>query len=131
MRSASPYRIERSTTASVLTGPAITTESRIAPGGSERARESPAILCEVMRQVKVFTTEPCSFCARVKSLLAARGVQFVEVNLSKDPVGRHELAQRTGMLSFPQVIVGDELLGGFDELKAAADSGRLDDLLAA
>jgi glutaredoxin 3 len=84
-----------------------------------------------MSQIKVFTTEPCSFCVRVKSLLTARGVQFTEVNLSKDPAGRHELAQRTGMMSFPQVILGDELLGGFDELKAAADSGKLDDLLAA
>jgi glutaredoxin-related protein len=35
------------------------------------------------------------------------------------------------MMSFPQVIVGDQLLGGFAELKAAADSGQLEELLAA
>jgi len=84
-----------------------------------------------MGKVTVFTTEPCSFCARVKGLLSARGVQFEEVNLSKDPGGRAELVQRTGMMSFPQVLVGDQLLGGFAELQAAADSGMLDDLLAA
>jgi glutaredoxin 3 len=84
-----------------------------------------------MREITVYTTEPCSFCTRVKGLLKARGVQFVEVNLSKDPEGRTELAKRTGMMSFPQVIVGRELLGGFTEVQAAADSGRLDELLAA
>ncbi len=79
----------------------------------------------------MYTTEPCSFCARVKGLLTARGVEFAEVNLSKDPTGRTELMQRTGMMSFPQVVVGDRLLGGFAEVQTAADSGMLDDLLAA
>jgi glutaredoxin 3 len=84
-----------------------------------------------MNEVTVYTTEPCSFCARVKGLLTARGVEFAEVNLSKDPTGRTELMQRTGMMSFPQVVVGDRLLGGFAEVQTAADSGMLDDLLAA
>ena len=35
------------------------------------------------------------------------------------------------MLSFPQVLVGDRLLGGYAEVQAAADSGTLDELLAA
>jgi glutaredoxin 3 len=82
-----------------------------------------------MSKITVYTTEPCSFCARVKGLLKAHGVEFAEVNLSKDPEGRIELAKRTGMMSFPQVTIGEELLGGFSELQAAAESGRLDELL--
>jgi glutaredoxin 3 len=84
-----------------------------------------------MLDVTVYSTEPCSFCRRVKALLEARGVAFTEVNLSRDPEGRIELVARTGMMSFPQVLVGDRLIGGFAELQAAADSGRLDELLAA
>jgi glutaredoxin 3 len=84
-----------------------------------------------MSDVTVYTTEPCSFCARVKGLLKARNVEFTEINLSKDPAGRMELVGRTGMMSFPQVVVGGELLGGFTEVQAAAESGRLDELLAA
>lgn len=82
-----------------------------------------------MSEVVVYTTEPCSFCARVKGLLRTRGVEFAEINLSKDPDGRTELARMTGMLSFPQVIVDGELIGGFTEVQAAAESGRLDELL--
>jgi glutaredoxin 3 len=84
-----------------------------------------------MAKITVYTTEPCSFCARVKGLLKAHGAEFAEINLSKDPTGRTELVQRTGMMSFPQVLVGDRLLGGFAEVQAAADSGRLEQLLAA
>ena len=84
-----------------------------------------------MAQITVYTTEPCSFCARVKQLLAQRGVVYEEINLSKDPVGRAELVERTGMLSFPQVVIGDEVLGGFRETLEADRSGRLRELLAA
>lgn len=81
--------------------------------------------------IVVYTTEPCSFCARVKGILSAKGLSFSEVNLSKDPAGRVELASRTGMMTFPQVLVGEQLLGGFAETLDAVKSGRLDELLAA
>jgi glutaredoxin 3 len=84
-----------------------------------------------MSEVTVYTTEPCSFCTRVKGLLRARGVEFSEINLAKDPAGRAQLARNTGMLSFPQVLVDGKLLGGFNEVNAAAESGHLDELLAA
>ncbi len=84
-----------------------------------------------MREVTVYTTEPCSFCTRVKGLLAARGLQFKEVNLAKDLEGRVELSRKTGMLTFPQVLVGERLVGGYAEVQAAIDSGTLDELLAA
>ncbi|HWY18472.1 MAG TPA: glutaredoxin [Solirubrobacteraceae bacterium] len=84
-----------------------------------------------MSEITIYSTEPCSFCARVKGMLQARGVKFSEVNLSKDPQGRVELASRTGMMTFPQVLIDGELLGGFAEVQAAMESGRLDELTAA
>jgi glutaredoxin 3 len=78
--------------------------------------------------ITVYTTEPCSFCGRVKGLLSAKGLAYSEVNLSKDAAGRVELASRTGMMSFPQVLVGGELLGGYAETLEAIQSGRLDEL---
>jgi glutaredoxin 3 len=88
-------------------------------------------MSETTKTITVYTTEPCSFCVRVKQLLSQRGLDYQEVNLSKDPAGRTELAQRTGMLSFPQVVVGDELLGGFRETLVADQEGRLEELAAA
>ena len=90
-----------------------------------------AILCEAMSNVTVYTTENCPFCTRAKQLLDTRGVQYEEINLERDPRGRQALVEKTGMMTFPQVLVGDELIGGFTETLAADRSGRLQELLAA
>lgn len=82
-----------------------------------------------MSEITVYSTDPCSFCARVKGMLEARGVKFTEVNLAKDPEGRVELVSRTGMMTFPQVLIDGKLLGGFAEVQAAVENGRLDELL--
>ena len=84
-----------------------------------------------MSEITVYTTDPCPYCAQVKGLLRARGLEFAEVNLSKDPEGRAELARKTGMMTFPQVLIDGRLLGGFAETQSAASSGRLAELLAA
>jgi glutaredoxin 3 len=82
-----------------------------------------------MKKITVYTTEPCAYCRQAKALLAKRGLDYDEINLAKDADGRVELARRTGMMTFPQVIIGDELVGGFDQLSAADRSGRLAELL--
>ena len=46
-----------------------------------------------MAAVTVYTTDPCSFCIRAKQLLDARGLEYDEINLAKDPDGRAELAR--------------------------------------
>ena len=84
-----------------------------------------------MSKVTLYTTDPCGFCRNAKALLERRGVAYEEINLSKDADGRATLAQRTGMMSFPQVIVDDRPLGGFRELLEADRDGTLDELLAA
>jgi glutaredoxin 3 len=84
-----------------------------------------------MHRVTIYTTDACSFCSRGKAILEAKDVEFAEVNLTKDPDGRAELVRHTGMMSFPQVLVDGQLLGGFAELHEALESGRLDELLAA
>jgi glutaredoxin 3 len=82
-------------------------------------------------KVVLYTTDPCSFCARAKGMFKTRGVDYEEINLTKDPEGRLELVQRTGMMSFPQIFVSGQLVGGFKELLEADEDGRLDELLAA
>jgi glutaredoxin 3 len=84
-----------------------------------------------MARITVYTTEPCSYCSRAKALLGKRGLEYDEINLARDADGRAELVQRTGMMTFPQVIIGEEIVGGFTELLAADQSGRLAQLLAA
>ena len=81
-----------------------------------------------MAKITVYSTDPCSFCVRAKELLQRRELSFEEINLAKDPAGRLELVEKTGMISFPQIVIDDEVLGGFQELVHADRSGRLAEL---
>ncbi len=75
--------------------------------------------------VVLFSTDACTFCVHAKSLLSKRGVAFEEVNLGGRPDLQDELAEVTGLTSFPQIVVDGEPLGGFNELRAADKSGTL------
>jgi glutaredoxin 3 len=79
--------------------------------------------------VILYTTERCGSCISAKRLLEQRGIEYREVNLSRDPDGRAQLQRMTGMFTFPQLMIGDRALGGFNELLAADREGRLSELV--
>ncbi|MGH2897183.1 MAG: glutaredoxin family protein [Solirubrobacteraceae bacterium] len=83
-----------------------------------------------MRDVTVYTTEACSYCTRVKMLLRSQGIEFREENLAGRPDDVVALAERTGMMTLPQVLVGGVVVGGYEETARAAASGTLADLVA-
>jgi glutaredoxin 3 len=79
----------------------------------------------------MYTTDPCGYCRVAKALLAKRRIPYEEINLSRDPDGRGELVRRTGMMTFPQVIIDGESIGGYQELVRADRDGRLSELAEA
>ena len=84
-----------------------------------------------MSSLTVYTTDCCSLCTSAKALLERRGIDYEEVNLARDADGRQKLSRITGMFTFPQIVIGEEPIGGFTELVAADRAGRLGELLAA
>ncbi len=83
-----------------------------------------------MSDVVVYTTNACGYCTRVKMLLNARDIEYREVNVGADPAAFVELAKSSGMLTLPQVFVGDTLVGGYNETAEAAQNGWLQELIA-
>jgi glutaredoxin 3 len=84
-----------------------------------------------MNRVTIYTTEPCGYCRTAKALLDKRGIAYEEINLARDPEGRAELVRLTGMMTFPQVMIDGESIGGYQELALADRAGRLEALVAA
>ncbi|MBB4664805.1 glutaredoxin 3 [Conexibacter arvalis] len=84
-----------------------------------------------MAKITLYTTDFCPYCVRAKQLLEKRELAFEEVNLARDPDGRAKLVELTGMMTFPQIVIGEQPIGGFDQLAAADRSGKLVELLAA
>jgi glutaredoxin 3 len=77
-------------------------------------------------KITVYTTDPCARCIRAKDLLERRSLEFDEINLAKDPVGRRELAEFTGHATFPQIVIDGRPLGGLQELLEADGEGLLE-----
>jgi glutaredoxin 3 len=82
-----------------------------------------------MRKVTIYDTELCTTCWSVQSLLDKREIPYEHVIVPEDSDAHHELSQRTGMETLPQVFVGAILLGGYEETAVAAEAGMLADLL--
>ncbi len=78
-----------------------------------------------MQEVLVYTTRACAYCVHAKRLLAARGIPYREVDLTFDPATRSALMARTGLLTVPQIFIGEELVGGYDDLEDLDRSGDL------
>lgn len=85
-----------------------------------------------MKQVEIYTTPICGYCAAAKRLLSSKNVTFVEYDVMRDPSKRAEMTQRAnGGRTVPQIFIGGQHVGGCDDLYALDRENRLDALLSA
>ncbi len=84
-----------------------------------------------MKDVVIYTRKMCGFCTAAKRLFSDKGVGFRELDATFDPGLRNEMIQRAnGSSTFPQIFIGDNHIGGCDDLMALERSGKLDPMLA-
>ena len=85
-----------------------------------------------MAQVTIYTKPYCPYCIRAVSLLEKKGVEFTEIEAAFEPEKRQEMIQRSnGRATFPQIFIGDQHIGGCDDMMALERDGKLDPMLAA
>jgi glutaredoxin 3 len=83
-----------------------------------------------MRPVTIYTTPWCGYCMAAKRLLERKGVSFDEIDVAGEPARRAEMTQRAGgRYTVPQIFVGDSHVGGYSDISALDQAGRLDPLL--
>jgi glutaredoxin 3 len=83
-------------------------------------------------RILIYTTPFCGYCAAAKRLLAAKGVEFTEIDVMMDSARRQEMqARSSGRRTVPQIFIDGRHIGGFDDLSALDKTGELDPLLAA
>jgi glutaredoxin-like YruB-family protein len=73
-------------------------------------------------KVVIFTQPDCPPCHVVKEFLSERGIVFEERDVTRDPSAVQDLVQKYKSHSTPTLLVGDEVMIGFDP-------DRLDQLL--
>ena len=82
--------------------------------------------------VKMYTSAVCPYCIRAERLFDAKGVTDIEkIRVDLDPEQKMVMMQKTGRRTVPQIYVGETHVGGFDDLYALDQAGKLDPLLNA
>ena len=82
-----------------------------------------------MPKVTVYTKSNCPYCIRAKDLLSRKGVKFEEIYLDDRPEEYATLKQKTGLMTVPQIFIGEELVGGYTDLAGLDQAGKLDSML--
>ncbi|GJL91937.1 glutaredoxin 3 [Hyphococcus sp.] len=83
-----------------------------------------------MKKVVVYTKPLCPYCFRALALFDKKGVKATEISAAYDKGKREEmLAKSNGKTTYPQIFIGDNHVGGFDDLAALDRAGKLDALL--
>ncbi len=78
-----------------------------------------------MKKITIYTIPTCPYCMRAKSLFDSLGINFEEVDVSINQAKRQEIIERYNWLTVPAIFIGDELVGGFDDVSAMHSLGEL------
>jgi len=85
-----------------------------------------------MAKTQIYTKAFCPYCTRALRLLASKGVEVEEIDITMGGPKRAEMLDRAnGRSTVPQIFIGDTHVGGSDDLAALDRAGKLDELLAA
>lgn len=84
-----------------------------------------------MSGVTMYCTAVCPYCQMAERLLRAKGVAEIDkVRIDLEPARRLEMMEKTGRRTVPQIYIGEQHVGGYDDLAALDAAGGLDPLLA-
>ena len=80
--------------------------------------------------VRMYITGSCPYCLMAERLLRAKGVTAIDkIRVDLEPARVREMAERTGRRTVPQIYIGATHVGGYDDLAALDEAGKLDPLL--
>ena len=80
--------------------------------------------------VTMYTTQFCPYCVRARNLLDRKGIAYQDIAVDHDPQLRREMMTRSGRNTVPQIWIGEQHIGGCDEMMSLERQGHLDELLA-
>lgn len=66
-------------------------------------------------KIKVYTTPSCRFCAMAKDWMRANNIEYEEKDVTEDAGARQAMAEVSGQMGVPVIIVNGEVIVGFNE----------------
>lgn len=70
-----------------------------------------------MKKVKIYTTPACPFCVMAKEYLKEKGIEFEEIDVSKNEKAAKEMIEKSGQMGVPVIEIDEQIVVGFDKEK--------------
>ena len=84
-----------------------------------------------MPKITVYSGPNCPYCVRAKQLLQKKGAAYTEIDVKADMKQFEDMLAKTGgRKTIPQIFIGEQHVGGCDDLYALESAGKLDAMLA-
>ncbi len=83
-----------------------------------------------MKHAEIYFKSWCPYSQRALRLLDEKGVNYTAIDVTDDRIRELEMRERAGRTSVPQIFIGGQHVGGYDDIAALDRSGELDRLLA-
>ena len=80
--------------------------------------------------VVMYSTRFCPYCMRARGLLDSKKVDYTDIGVDGRADLRNEMIERSGRYTVPQIWIGEQHVGGFDDLAQLERQGRLNELLS-
>ncbi len=81
--------------------------------------------------VIMYSTRFCPYCMQARSLLDSKNVAYDDVGVDGQPELRRKMIELSGRHTVPQIWIGEQHIGGFDDLYLLERQGQLEKLLNA
>jgi glutaredoxin 3 len=65
-------------------------------------------------RVIIFSTPICSFCRLAKKYFHEKGIEFKDVDVSRDPIAVRDMVPRSGQQGVPVIDISGRIVVGFD-----------------
>ena len=81
-------------------------------------------------KVVMYMKVPCPYCVSAKRFLDDKGVQYDVIDLTEKPEELQRIKNETGWRTVPIIMINGKLVGGYSDMKALDEEGKLDQMLA-
>ncbi|MEG0857483.1 MAG: glutaredoxin domain-containing protein [Terrisporobacter sp.] len=65
--------------------------------------------------VKVYTTDACPWCVKVKNYLKGKEIAFEELNVQENMEAREEMVSKSRQMGVPVLDIDGSIIIGFDK----------------
>lgn len=76
-------------------------------------------------KVTIYTTSRCPYCSMAKRLFDEQNIAYEEIDIEAQNIGREEMEKIGKSMTVPQILIDGNPIGGYDDLLALYQSGKL------